>query len=160
MKIIYFLLLALIFLVACNEDNSSVGVNGVTTKFKLYDTNGVEKTTFKSGDDFEMRFLLVNLTGRDLSYHYTGIPVTFEIYQNDSIVATSVDGLTFAQVILGDALKNGESFNANWMAPNSPARDPKLILPVGHYKAFVKHYGFFDNSKLKESSPVEFEIIN
>jgi hypothetical protein len=160
MKIIYFLLLAGIFLIACNEDNSSVGVNGVNTQFKLYDSNGVEKTTFKSGDDFEMRFSLVNLSGRDLSYHYTGIPVFFEIHQNDSIIATSVDGLSFPQVILGDEVKNGETFSDNWVAPNSSARDPKLILPAGNYKAYIKHYGFFDNVKLKESSPVEFMITN
>ena len=160
MKIIYFLLLAGIFLIACNEDNSSVGVNGVNTQFKLYDSNGVEKTAFKSGDDFEMRFSLVNLSGRDLSYHYTGIPVFFEIHQNDSIIATSVDGLTFAQVILGAEVKNGGIFRDNWIAPNSSARDPKLILPAGNYKAFVKHYGFFDSVKLKESNPVEFVITN
>lgn len=160
MKIIYILLLTGIFLIACNEDNSIVGVNGVNTQFKLYDSNGVEKTTFKSGDDFEMRFLLVNLSGRDLSYHYTGIPVTFEIHQNDSIIATSVDELTFAQVILSSSVKNGGFYKSNWLAPNSPARDPKLILPVGNYKAFVKHYGFFDNSKLKESNPIAFVITN
>lgn len=158
MKKIYFLFLAVIFLIACNEDHSSVGVNGVNTQFKLLDSNGVEKTIFKSGDDFEMRFLLVNLSGSDLSYHYTGIPVFFEIHQNDSIVATSVDGLTFAQVVLGGAVKSGEFYKANWLASNSPAGDPKLILPAGNYKAFVKHYGFFDNIKLKESSPVEFVI--
>ena len=160
MKIIYFLLLAGIFLIGCNEDNSSVGVDGVNTQFKLYDSNGVEKTIFKSGDDFEMRFSLVNLSGRDLSYHYTGIPVFFEIHQNDSIIATSVDGLTFAQVILGGEVKNGAIFRDHWIAPNSSARDPKLILPAGNYKAFVKHYGFFDNVKLKESNPVEFVITN
>ncbi|MCZ2269009.1 MAG: hypothetical protein LC124_09175 [Ignavibacteriales bacterium] len=160
MKIIYFLLLAGIFLIACNEDNSSVGVYDVNTQFKLYDSNGVEKTTFKSGDDFEMRFSLVNLSGRDLSYHYTGIPVFFEIHQNDSIIATSVDGLSFAQVVLGGEVKNGAIFRDNWIAPNSLARDPKLILPAGNYKAFVKHYGFFDRVKLKDSKPVEFVITN
>ncbi|MBK9098404.1 MAG: hypothetical protein IPM14_09900 [bacterium] len=160
MKIIYFLLFAGIFLIACNEDNSSVGINGVNTQFKLYDSNGVEKTTFKSGDDFEMRFSLVNLSGRDLSYHYTGIPVFFEIHQNDSIIATSVDGLSFPQVILGDEVKNGGIFRDYWIAPNSSARDPKLILPAGNYKAFVKNYCFFDNVKIKETSPVEFVITN
>jgi hypothetical protein len=160
MKMIYFLLLAGIFLIACNEDNSSVGVNGVNTQFKLYDSNGIEKTTFKSGDDFEMRFSLVNLSGRDLSYHYTGVPVGFEIRQNDSIIATSVDGMMFIQVILGGEVKNGDTFKVNWIAPNSPARDPKLILPAGNYKAFVKHYNFFDEGILKESSPIEFVITN
>lgn len=160
MKLIYFLLLAGIFLIACNEENSSVGVNGVNTQFKLYDSNGVEKTTFKSGDDFEMRFSLINLSGIDLSYHYTGIPIFFEIHQNDSIIATSVDGLSFPQVILGYELKNGEIFRDNWIAPNSSARDPKLILPAGNYKAYIKHYGFFDNIKLKESIPIDFIITN
>ena len=160
MKIIYFLLLAGIFLIACNEDNSSVGVNGVNTQFKLYDSDGVEKTTFKSGDDFEMRFSLVNLSGRDLSYHYTGIPVFFEIHQNDSIIATSVDGLLFPQAVLGGEVKNGEIFMNNWMAPNSIERDPRLILSAGNYKALIKHYGFFDNVKLKENNPIDFEITN
>ena len=160
MKKIYFFLIVAIGFTACSDDNSSVGVNGVNTHFKLYDSNGVEKTAFKSGDDFEMRFLLVNMSGRDLSYHYTGIPVFFEIHQNDSIIATSVDGLSFPQVILGDEVKNGAIFRDNWIAPNSSARDPKLILPPGNYKAFVKHNGFFDNVKLQESKPVEFVITN
>ena len=160
MKIIYFLLLAGIFLIACNEDNSSVEINGFNTQFKLYDSNGVEKATFKSGDDFEMRFSLVNLSGRDVSYHYTGLPVFFEIHQNDSIIATSVDGFSFIQVIIGDEVKNGDMFKANWIAPNTTARDPKIILPAGNYKAFVKHYCFFDNVKIKESSPVEFVITD
>jgi hypothetical protein len=160
MKKIYFFLIVVIGFTACNDDNSSVGVNGVNTQFKLYDSNGDEKTIFKSGDDFEMRFLLANLSGRDLSYHYTGTPVFFEIHQNDSIIATSVDGLSFPQVILGDELKNGRIFRDKWIAPNSSARNPKLILPAGNYKAFVKHYGFFDNVKIKESSAVEFVITD
>ncbi|GAB6283631.1 MAG: hypothetical protein STSR0008_24150 [Ignavibacterium sp.] len=161
MKKIYFLLLAGIFLIACNEDNSSVGVNVVNTQFKLYDINGVEKTTFKSGNNFEMRFLLVNLSGRDLSYHFTGTPVFFEIHKNDSIIATSVDGLLFPEVILYGEVKNGEIIRDKWIAPNSVARDPKLILSPGNYKAFVKHYAFFDdNVTIKESLPVEFVITD
>jgi len=156
----YFFFFVLIPLIGCNDEDSSVMFNGINTQFKLYDTNGVEKTIFSSGDDFEIRFFIANLSGRDLSYHYTGIPVTFEIQQNDSIVATSVDGLAFPQVILGDEVKNGETYKASWIAPNSPAREPKISLPVGNYKALVKHYGFFDKFHIKESTPIEFLIIN
>ncbi|MCJ7649070.1 MAG: hypothetical protein MUP85_10680 [Candidatus Lokiarchaeota archaeon] len=160
MNKIYFFLFILIPLISCNDEDSGLMFNGINTQFKLYDNNGVEKTIFKSGEDFEMRFYLINLSGRDLSYHYTGIPVTFEIHQNDSIVVTSVDGLSFAQVILGAEIKNGETYKANWLAPNSPARDPKISLPAGNYKAFVKHYGFFDKIQIKETSPIEFVITN
>jgi hypothetical protein len=160
MKKIYFFLFILIPLISCNEEDSSLMFNGVYTQIKLYDTNGVEKTIFKSGEDFEMRFFVTNQSGMDLSYHYTGIPVTFEIHQNDSVVATSVDGLTFAQVILGSSVKNGETYIANWLAPNSSARDPKISLKAGNYKAFVKHYGFFDKFQIKETSPTEFTVTN
>ena len=160
MKKIYFFLFVLFLLIGCNNEDSSLMFNGVDTQFKLYDTNGVEKMIFKSGEDFEMRFFVTNLSGRDLSYHYTGIPVTFEIHQNDSIIATSVDGLTFAQVILGGAVKNGETYKANLLAPNASARDPKISLQAGNYKAFVKHYGFFDKFQIKETTSIEFIVTN
>jgi hypothetical protein len=160
MKIQYFFLITLIGFIACNDDNSSVMVTDISTQFKLYDTNGVEKTVFKSGEDFEMKFILFNLSGEDLTYHYTGVPVYFEIYQNDSIVATSYDGLSFPQVVLEDKVVSGKTFTSNWIAPNSIARNPKLALTSGNYKAIIKHFVFFDKFQIRESLPIEFLITN
>lgn len=160
MKYLFFLFIVLAFFVSCNDDDSIHNNYGVAVQFKLYDTAGIEKSNFKIGESFDMIFILINTSGRDLTYYYTGTPITFEIHKSDSIIATSIDGLTFPHVILGGVVKNGERFKSNWLAPNSPARDPKISLPVGKYKAFVKHYGFFDNFKIKESLPIEFEIVD
>lgn len=107
-----------------------------------------------------MRFELTNNSGKDLIYDYTGVPVIFEIHQNDSIIATSVDGYLFPEVILRDTINNNETYHFNWIAPNTPVKGTKIILQAGNYQAFVKHSAFFGNFRYKETLPIGFVITD
>lgn len=159
MKKVYFLLFVLLCFYGCKEESILMS-NGITSSFELYDNDEVKKTIFKSGEDFKMIFMVTNLSGKDLYYGYTGVPVVFEIHQNDSTVATSTDGLVFAQVALKGTIKNGETFKADWLAPSSKGRIPKISLPAGNYKAYVKYGGFFIQSKIDKTPPIEFVVTD
>ena len=164
MKRIYFVSFVIIILIGFNTDDSvSIGA-GITKQLKLFDTNGNEKTIFKRGEEFEMRFSITNFTGKDLTYHYTGVPVIFIIQQLDStFVCSSVDGLMVAAVFLIKTLHNGETFETKWLAPNTVdtiPRERKIFLPVGNYKAVVEYRLVFDNMALEKTKPVKFKIIN
>ncbi len=159
MKMICLILFVIIGLTSCSNENSVGVINGISTNFKLLNANGKESTSFKSDENFQMKFSVTNLSGNMLSYHYTGVPVIFGIVQNDSVVATSVDGLTFAQVVLGGSIKNGDTYRINWTAPYSPGRQSKFILSPGKYEAVVIHKRFFDNYQLKSTEPIEFTVI-
>ena len=163
MKRIYFVSFVIIILIGFNTDDSvSIGA-GITKQLKLFDTNGNEKTIFKRGEEFEMRFSITNFTGKDLTYHYTGVPVISEIHQDDAYICSSVNGLITAQVFLTKTLRNGETFKIKWLAPNTLAntiaREPKIFLPAGNYKAVVEYRFVFDNFSLEETTPVTFKII-
>jgi len=106
-----------------------------------------------------MRFSITNQTGIDLTYHYSPPLIVFKILQSDTIVCTSIDGLAFIHPIFEEVLLNEESFQDKWIAPNSVARDPRVSLLPGNYKAIVKHGSFFDFAKLKETEPIEFSIV-
>ncbi len=157
MKKILSLFAILILFTACEDGDFNM--NRIKSEFKLYDNNGIEKNIFQSGDDFEMRFELTNNSGKDLIYYYTGVPVIFEIHQNDSIIATSVDGYVFPEVVLSDTIKNNETYHFNLIAPNTPVRATKIILQAGNYQAYVKHSAFFVDFRYKETLPIPFTII-
>ncbi|MGD8782734.1 MAG: hypothetical protein PVH88_27735 [Ignavibacteria bacterium] len=156
----YLIIVMLVLLNSCNNDDSIVMYDNISIQFSLHNTGGDETTVFKSGEDIEMRFFITNMSGKDLSYHYTGVPLIYEIYNSDTVFATSIDGLVFPQVVIGNEIKYGETYQSKWLGPNAPYREPQIQLPVGKYKAYVKHGSFFDDYQIKETSAIEFTIID
>jgi hypothetical protein len=162
MRRIYFVSLVIIILILYGTDDSVLSGAGITPQLKLFDTDGNEKTTFKRGENFEIRFSFTNSTGKDLTYHYTGVPVIFEIFRDDAYVCSSADGLVVAQVFLTKTLRNGETFQDIWLAPNTVGtipRERKIFLSAGNYKALVEYRFVFDNFSLEKTPPVTFKII-
>ncbi len=145
------------FVVGCKP--LPVEYAGITTMLSIADTTGTPSATFHPGESFDLSFSLTNQSGADQSYHFTGVPVVFQILQGDSVVATSVDGLLFAQVVLGGGVRNGETFRASWRAPNTLGRDPKVVLPVGQYSANVLHGCFFDQYTVPPTTQIPFAVI-
>ncbi len=82
--------------------NPNAAMN-LTASFILIDTSGNVKPIIHTGESFGLSFMLINTTSDTITYRRgnTGPAVIFEILKNDSIVATSVDGYAFAQVVLG-----------------------------------------------------------
>ena len=156
-SIMFIVFLLLVF--GCNSNQPVQNNSDISTSFTLSDTNGVSGTIFHSGESFDMHFVLHNFSGTEHTYTFTGYKVMFQIEQADSIIASSIDGYMFAQVLLSGKVKNGESFTSTWRAPNTVTQDPKIILPVGTYKARVLHKNFFNNYQVPATKEILFSIV-
>ncbi len=155
---ISFMLIAFLF-AGC--DLLSPGPSGDSTQnpsFTLSDTLGRSTSQFNTGEDFDMYFSLRNTTGDTLTYYHSGPSIIFSILKGDSIVATSVDGMAFPQVVIGDVVPPGDTLKARWTAPNSPARVEKLILPPGSYEAEVS-FPRFAEAKFRALPPITFSVV-
>ena len=115
---------------ANNEDCITAGFQ---LSYGLTDTNGVGKTTFKSGEDFLVTLALTNRTAEIQVFARSGPIVVFSVLSADSTIATSVDGLAWPQVVILDTLGVAETRTFRWRGPNSPARIPRRSLAPGYY---------------------------
>ncbi len=143
---------------ACDQ-GTSPGVSILTASFTLTDTSGRGIPQVRSGEDFLMSFSLINTTLDTLTYEsgYGG-PVGFRILQNDSTIATSADGYAFPEAFLRGYLAPGDTMRAQWKAPNTPARIPKVVLAPGTYQAWV---GFpnFHEAKVNPIPTIAFIVV-
>jgi hypothetical protein len=153
--------MVLISLTAAGCGLISSNANGkLTATFTLADSAGHPSTTFYSGDHFDMSFSLINTTADTLTYHRgsTAPPVIFEILRSDSVVATSIDGYAFVQVVLGGFVAPGDSLIGDWEAPNTPAQSPRVVLSPGSYQAKVL-YPAFEQTETNSVSTINFAIV-
>jgi hypothetical protein len=135
-----------------------VPLDRVSIAFTLTNTRGYEATSFTVGDDFNLNFTITNNTGRDLTFYHSAPPVVFRLETDDSLVASSIDGLVWAAVVLKGTLTNGESYSASWRAPNTPWSGRHIILLPGQYRATVRAGCFFDRFSIPAISPIAFTI--
>ena len=134
-------------------------VADLTASFELTDTAGRAKPIIHSGESFGLSFRLINTTSDTITYRRanTGPVVIFEILRNDSIVATSVNGYAFAQVVLGGVLAPRDTLYGYWEAPTTPAQYPKATLYAGDYDARVL-LPPFDNAKISAAQQIGFPV--
>ncbi len=158
MKTLSVAIVACALIMACDQ-GTSPGVTILTASFTLADTAGKGISTIRSGEDFVMSFSLINTTLDTLTYGWGyGGPVGFRILQNDSAIATSVDGYVFPEVFLHGYLAPGDTMRAQWKAPNTPVRISKVVLAPGTYQAWV---GFpnFHEAKVNPIPPITFIVV-
>jgi hypothetical protein len=160
MKTIFFSLFICVFIVSCEVNENIPNETNVVPKFILSDLNGNEKNVFKYGNEIKMLFSITNTSDKQLTFQFTGAAVQFKILMSDTVFATSSDNIVYAQVVTSIKVVPGESFQEEWIGPNTLGRNPKIVLPVGKYKAIVQHNGLFDNYKINETEPIEFSVIN
>lgn len=158
MKKYMFLFVLLLGVYSCHVNDAAPDYSRLITQFRLYDTTGVEKYTFKSGENFNMKFTVQNNSGEDLTYQYTGFSSKFVIYKADSLFCTSVDGLIFAQVLVTNTLKNGDEYQNSWTAPKTPGMSPVTSLPPGEYVAKVSHSCLFKEYNIANMDSVRFTV--
>jgi hypothetical protein len=159
MRSLLMLLLVPMFIRGCDPFVVSPVVPGTAVPvLTLCDLNGRPSAVFRSGQDFEMRFSLANLSREDICYSYTAPEMVFKIFAGDSVVATSVDGWMFAQVIIGGCIRAGETYRSRWIAPNAPGREPRISLPPGIYTARAYHAAFSD-PRVQALRPVRFTVV-
>lgn len=155
---ILFMLIAVIFAGCDLLSPGSSGESSTNPSLTLTDTLGRSTSLFHTGENFDMYFSLRNTTGDTLTYYHTGPSVIFSILKGDSLVATSVDGMAFPQVVIGNIVPPGDTLKAWWRAPNSPARVEKLILAPGSYEAEVS-FPPFGEAKFRALPPVAFTVV-
>lgn len=164
MKKIFYLFVFSISLISCDIDNSDDNFikENIYTSFSIVDTNGVEKTKFTQEEDFILKFRIQNKSGKEL--HFThGYPIiSFSIFNDDTVVASSTDYTMYIQPIERGIVDNNESFFEEWKGPNTLGRileNQKIILDAGLYKAKVYHGVFFDEYSVPQVNDIEFELI-
>jgi hypothetical protein len=156
--IIIAMALGLAFYACDSFDGSGDDDTKLFKELTILDTLGNQKSSFMSGEEFQLRFTLTNQTRRDLTYHFTGFPVVFHVVQGDSVIATSTDGYIFPQVVLTGTLYRDSTIIYTWRAPNTPARESKIVLPPGQYTGRVLHGSFFVQFKAPNTDDVVFSV--
>ena len=141
-------------------EQASTSIEPLSATFQMTDTSGRQTTNFRSGEDFEMGFTVSNTARKTLTYHVgsSGPVVIFQILQGDSVVATSVDGYAFLMVVVTGHIQPGQSLGERWRGPNTPARNPQIVLDPGPYTVRASFVGF-DEVEIEPVSPIAFSIV-
>lgn len=155
-----FILLAL----GCKYGNDAdFDIERITTRFFTSDTNNIEKTTFKSQEEFIVKFEVNNKSGSALKY-YSPLPVlSYDIIKGDSIICSSTDLMTYAAMMINSEIKNGDSYTNQWFAPNTLGRlDGNEIISLlpGIYQINVNHKYSFEEYNLPKTKLISIEIID
>lgn len=161
MKAIISFALLSILLAGCDLlKNKSNGNAVLSASFSLTDTTGKPMGIIHPSQQFDLSFLLINTTADTITFHRgnSGPSVTFQILKDDSIVATSVDGYAFLQVVLGGFVAPHDTLRAYWKAPTTPAQNPIVTLYPGSYEAKVL-FPTFDQVNVNPVSQIEFSVV-
>jgi hypothetical protein len=150
-------LLVTLLVAACDKFPVGAGAGAVATALTLHTTAGAEARVFRSGEEFEMRFSLSNSMRSPLCAQYTPPELVFRIHAGDSLVASSVDGMAFPQVLLTVCVEAGQGISLRWNAPNAPGRSPAISLPPGEYTASV-HHALYALAVVPRALPVAFTV--
>ena len=154
------ILFAAFFLVLSGCDAGETSTEPLSPTFMLTDTSGHQASVFRSGEEFELTFVVRNSTGKTFTFYRgdSSPDVIFTITRNDTVCATSVDGYAFIQVPSIAHLEPEEILQGLWRAPNTPAQIPRRVLPAGSYEARVS-FPDFQEAQSKHASPIAFSII-
>gem|GEM_PF-2784206 len=142
------------------EFSISSSITNNNLSFVLTDTTGYPKSIFSRGEQFNLSFAYINTTADVMTYvkGSSAPSVIFEILKNDSVVASSVDGMGFAQVLIGGSLAPNDTLMGQWRAPNTPYQFPKVILSPGSYKARAL-YPTFGQAAASSHLDIPFSVV-
>ena len=146
------------FVQGCKKNDSSTNVSdNINVSFTLSDTTGKLSTTFRSGEQFIVSFLLINTTSKPITYITDISPIVgFEILKNDSVIAQSEYGGNNS-IPAPMLLLTGDTLQGVWKAPTSLWK-PNLILAPGTYEVAL-WYPTFPDGGVNPIKPIEFSII-
>ena len=141
--------------IANNEDCITAGFQ---LSYRLTDTNGVGKTTFKSGEDFLVTLAITNLSSEIQIIAHSGPIVIFSALSADSTIATSVDGLAWPQNVILDTLGVAETLTFRWQGPNSVARIPRRSFAPGYYTVAAGFRTVFGGHEVCDPKPLNLLV--
>jgi hypothetical protein len=133
---------------------------GLTADFFLYDTTGKAAIIFQPGENFIVSFSFENTFDDTIRYWKPSLSrpaVIFEILGEDGLVSTSIDGYLFPAVGGWGVMLPGRTLLVQWKAPNTPVRDPQIILTPGLYETRMLLPDF--GVEVKTETSITFKVI-
>lgn len=149
--------LASLFVFGCENTVNSVQNGTLATKFILKNSQGNEATQFQFGEDITFHYSIENKSRHSYLYtnQHSGPFVIFEVYQGDSLIGSSLDGLAFLPVIIADSIEAGETLIAEYNWVSAPSHSP---LSVAEYTAKANPILEFNDAASLENEEIEFQI--
>ncbi len=137
-----------LFLLFTGCDTTTPQLPQVITTIECTDLNGNMKSEFLVGEEFLIRFTIINNSGKDLIYNYTLPLSNIYLKNNDSIVSQQYPQLPIERVFINDTLKKNSSIVNIWRAPSPPLSSTIVYLRPGTYTASVFLNIYFTNANI------------
>lgn len=158
MKALTVVLTSLVVLASCTDIGEPVR-GPLVTELRLFDRNGDEASVFRSGEEFDMRLIVTNHTGALQSFTWSPPRFVFQVKIGDSLVSSSIDGMSFIATVERGVLSDRQSDSGVWRAPNSVARPGTVVLAPGRYQARASFGGQFDEFGMLPPRTMSFTVV-
>jgi hypothetical protein len=113
------------------------------------DAFGNISSTFSPSDSMIAECSVTNRSSTTIKYKYTGPSTVLQLWRGQDRVATSVDGLYFAQIRHTAKLPPGESICRRWsILSRRSFLDPIRLLPGTYEVRGVFHFFLEENRKM------------
>ena len=161
MKNMITLLLFAGVLMGCEKDETTQPITEqvISTSFSTTDTLGYPSTFFRSGTPFYLIFQMINKTGIDQNYGWTGPISEIYISRNDTIVSRQYAGLAWPQLVYHGVLKADSSLTNRWLGPFNPLSSVAALMP-GSYAADIFISARFDNAEIERPQRIQITIFD
>ncbi len=147
----------LLLLIGCNQFQAPPKT--LSVDIKLAKLDGTSSDSFHAGEKFDVRLIISNRTGEIRRYNYTPPNYVFKVLKNDTVMITSIDGLSFPQVFVNDSIMPDQTISYAWIAPTSVIQPNGIQLMPGRYQAFGFAQLLFDKYSPKTKMMTDFYII-
>jgi hypothetical protein len=102
---------------------------------------------------------MINKTGIDQNYGWTGPISEIYISRNDTIVSRQYAGLAWPQLVYHGVLKADSSLTNRWLGPFNPLSSVAALMP-GSYAADIFISARFDNAEIERPQRIQIIIID
>lgn len=131
----FFLAITLLLLSGCMNSNEPYSDNQFVTGFFLMNSTGAKTTTFAFGEDIFFHYSILNNSRTTQNYDIDEGPfVTFELFQNDSLIGTTEDGLDWILRLITRNFLPADTLTrlTSWLSNRIHAK-----LPPGEYEVWA-----------------------
>lgn len=146
-------ILALLLFGACDRTllpilpggNGDFTTNDLRFSFSVLDTNNVQRSEFRIGEDVRLRYVVENISDGAPRFEipHLGPIATVSVLKNSLVFGTSDDGMDYPAIVVVDTLAPGDSTALvfDWLTLQHHAP-----LPAGNYTASVTPHLNFDDT--------------
>jgi len=153
----YFILLVLVLVSACTITTPIDSSDDLKLHLATQDTLNQPSSEFVVGEDIKFFARLVNNTGDTLKCDIpdTRPALAFQLWKQEELIGSSLDGLLFAQVLMVFTLlpNSEQTFMYRWLSTTE--HDP---LPTGEYHLTIEWQGTCNLTPVPRDT-VDFRVV-